>query len=153
GELFFYAALIPAWVLLGSLRVRRSYRLLFLSLLLVSPQYVYWSRSFMIESTALFLSLAYLAAAVRGLDRPAYLVAAALAGALATMVKATPFVPFLLATIAFVAWRWWPLGTARFAWPTLLRFARWKLAAVFVPLACGVGWTLFTDSLKDANPL
>lgn len=51
SEVFFYATSLPAYALLASLLVRPGRRLMVLSLLLVSPQYLYWSRAFMIEST------------------------------------------------------------------------------------------------------
>ena len=50
---------------------RRASCLLCLAILLASPFYLFWSRTFMIESTALFLSLAYLAAVMRWRERPA----------------------------------------------------------------------------------
>ena len=47
------------------LGLRLQHRLIALSFLLLSPLYLFWSRTFMIESTALFFSVAYLALAVR----------------------------------------------------------------------------------------
>src|SRR6266540_3312125 len=57
---FFYATLAVAYLLFAELGVSPRHRLLVLSFWLVSPLYLFWSRTFMIESTALFLSLAFL---------------------------------------------------------------------------------------------
>jgi hypothetical protein len=91
--LFFYLSLIPIYYLLGYFVSDKSHRLVFLSLLLASPFYVFWSRAFMIESLALFLSLCFLLLFVRNLTRPAPLtyLAACAAGALAAITKITSF--------------------------------------------------------------
>jgi hypothetical protein len=60
SEAFFVSNLIALVSLLGRFGVRPVHRLVFVILLLVSPAYVFWPRAFMIESTALFFSVAYL---------------------------------------------------------------------------------------------
>jgi dolichyl-phosphate-mannose--protein O-mannosyl transferase len=52
--------LVILFDLLGRFQVRLLHRLVFIIMMLASPLYVFWSRTFMIESTALFFSLAYL---------------------------------------------------------------------------------------------
>src|SRR5262249_24099130 len=54
---FYLLTLFPANQILKELRFSKPSRLVILALLLTSPFYIYWSRSFLIESTALFLSL------------------------------------------------------------------------------------------------
>src|SRR5262249_11072987 len=61
---FFLLTLIPANYLLATLGLRQRHRLLVLSLALLSPFYIFFSRAFMIESTALFLSISYCALVV-----------------------------------------------------------------------------------------
>ena len=58
GRFFFYLALLPIDSLLRHFRVARIPRLASLTLYLFSPLYLYWSRTFMMESTALFFGLA-----------------------------------------------------------------------------------------------
>jgi hypothetical protein len=60
SEAFFVLTLVILFDLLGRFQVRLLHRLVFIILMLASPLYVFWSRTFMIESTALFFSLAYL---------------------------------------------------------------------------------------------
>jgi hypothetical protein len=42
SETFFFLSLLMIWRLLAELNVRMVYRLVFLTLILVSPQYVFW---------------------------------------------------------------------------------------------------------------
>jgi hypothetical protein len=146
AEAFFLLTLMPCWSLLGRLGVEPRERVLALSLLLVSPFYLFWSRAFLIESTALFLALSYLAAAWAFLERPRPVpfVAALALGVLAALVKITT-----------CAAAWLALGLLL---PGLLlrsgrgsRAAAW-LVLVGVPLAAGVLWTHWADSLKEQNP-
>jgi len=146
AEAFFLLTLVPCWSLLRRLGVGPRERLLALSLLLVSPFYLFWSRAFLIESTALFLALSYLAAAWAFLDRPrpAPFVAALSLGVLAALVKITT-----------CAAAWLALGLLLPG--MLLRPGRgWRAVAwlvlVGVPLAAGVLWTHWADSLKEQNP-
>jgi hypothetical protein len=67
---FFYFTLLPSNQLLALRRVAPCNRLLILSLVLLSPFYLFWSRTFMIESIALFFSLCYLASALQYREFP-----------------------------------------------------------------------------------
>jgi hypothetical protein len=117
-----------------------------LTLLLASAFYVFWSRAFLIESTALFFSLAYLATVWAFLDRPrwaVFLLALSL-GVLAALVKITT-----------CAGAWLALGLLL---PTFLRGpGGWRralawLVLVGVPIAAGFLWTAYADGLKEQNP-
>jgi hypothetical protein len=146
---FFLLCLVPTDVVLGRLRLSREGRLLTLCLLLVSPFYLFWSRTFMIESVALFFGLCYLAFAMPvGEGRGAWwLIPAALTGGLAAVVKITTFVPFVGAVLLF-----WLAALARGARPN---GRRWVVlaATVLIPLALGVAWTRYADGVRDLNPL
>src|SRR5215510_13720449 len=58
--MFFYASLFPAYFFLRRLALSRMQTLTFLSLILVSPLYLFWSRTVMIESCAFFFGVLYL---------------------------------------------------------------------------------------------
>jgi hypothetical protein len=109
----------------------------------------------MIESTALFCSMSYLACAVRSLDRWRLhaLAGAALFGALAAMVKITTFFAFVLAAGLCFLWAWWRAGAARFSRPTVIRLVVSAVPLALLPLVCGVLWTEFADSVRAHNPL
>src|SRR5207302_1793389 len=61
SEAFFLLTAAALFAALGALGIPRPRRLAFVSILLVSPVYLFWSPTFMIESTALCLCMAWLA--------------------------------------------------------------------------------------------
>lgn len=150
SEFFFYATLLPAYRILRNLGVRMDEILVFLALFLVSPQYLFWSRTFMIESTALFLGMAYLALASEFLSRrKAWLAAVgALVGILGALVKITTFLGFQAGTAILLGGAIWkdrkmalPLGSLGVG------------CLLMVPFLGGAAWTRWTDGIKAANPL
>jgi len=98
SELFFALSLVAFWGILSELRVERVNRLIFLTLTIVSPQYIFWSRTFMIESTALFFSMAYLYFIIRYIRTKKVVDAGlgGLCGVLGALVKVTTFPAFAL---------------------------------------------------------
>lgn len=150
---FFLGCLVPAHDLLCLRRVRPAHRLLALGLLIVSPFYLFWSRAFLIESTALFFTLSYLALALRHREdaRRASLLVGLAAGTVAALVKPTTLAPAWLLVIgltALDAGRALQAGAARGA----VRSVCAGLALCAVPAAFGLAWTWYADSLKAANP-
>ena len=154
SEVFFVSTLIALVSLLGRWGVRPVHRLVFVVLVLVSPTYVFWSRTFMIESTALFFSVAYLDLIMRHGEtgRSAYAALAGVAGALAGLVKVTTFATFLIMAAIWFAWNLWrghhgaesPRGLAgRTIIPVL--------AAFLIPVLVVAGWTHFADAVKREN--
>ncbi len=146
---FFLAGLPAAYGLLGRLRVPAAHRLLILAVWLLSPLYLFFSRHFLIESTALTFSLWYLLAFDHFLERPraGSWLAAAVCGALAGMVKVTSFVVFLVAALLLL------LRAAREAG----RPAPWRLAgravlATLVPFVATTVWTLQAAAVRQHNP-
>ncbi|MEO7932887.1 MAG: hypothetical protein ABIT76_06995 [Chthoniobacterales bacterium] len=83
---------------------RRLFHLIAATLLL-SPEYLFWSRTFMIESTALFLTISYLALLHRFLVRKTWgcLVVAILCGVLGVLTKVTTFPSFAVASLMLIA--------------------------------------------------
>jgi len=83
-------------------------RLVALDLFLLNPFYTFWSRTFMIESLAMALSLAYLACGLRNTCGKArgWLLLAAASGSLAVMVKVTTFAAFAVLMAAVIIGRY-----------------------------------------------
>jgi len=146
----------------------RDRRLIFSSLILVSPLYLFWSRTFMIESLALLLGLAYLLCVIRYLRRPqaATLVAMALLGILAGVTKITTFFGFGLAASLLLLERWLrspseAVSTAESRWGAVRQRIRQHVGVSFglfwagaaVPLIATLAWTAYTDALKRTVPL
>lgn len=150
---FFIACLAPLAVLFRALRLgHHSY--LFTSVLFVtSPFYIFWSRTFMIESTALFFGLLWLAVMavfIRSGHWWALGVATA-AGALSVLTKSTTFPAFgLLAGFLILKAAYDAFRTGSTKRNVLIVFSAGT--ACVVVLAIGFGWVAFTDAIKAENP-
>jgi len=152
---FFLLTTIPLYRLMRSLGVAAHHAWVPLILFVTSPFYIFWSRTFMIESTALCLSMAYLAAAVEAAKHGGRWAAglAIVFGVLAALIKVTTFLPFLaLAGCAFavVIWRRWRAEQHVAGIRTMVALAA---AVGLVPFGVANVWVRFTDAVKAANPL
>jgi len=124
------------------------------ALLLASPLYAFWSRTFMIESLAVFLGLLWLALFVRFMERgQAWVGGVALAaGVLASVAKSTTLPPFALLAGLYLlprAWRWLRAGLPAREWPPMLAAA----AILLLPFVAGFAWVAYCDPIKAANPI
>jgi Dolichyl-phosphate-mannose-protein mannosyltransferase len=154
--LFFYLSLIPVYFILGRFVENRSYRLMMLSFILLNPIYLFWSRTFMIESTALFFSIMYLLFFIRTLEHPdrRNILAVILLGSIAALTKTTTFAVFLFPCLIF--WIYYSLKgkgkdpIRKLTEPFLL--ARSSLV-VGVPVLISMAWIHYSDALKSASPL
>ncbi len=148
----FWLMLIPAYQALGIFGLTRQHRLVVLTLLVVSPFYIFWSRTFMIESTALAFSVAFLAIAAAYLksERRWKLALAIVCGILAALTKITTFSTFLGAFLLLVSWQRWQSPKDRAGW---LRNATIAAAIVGPAIALGIAWTKYADVVKARNPL
>ena len=131
----------------------RAGRAVFTASMLLSPIYVFWSRTVMIESTALMLCAAFVAVALRAQEgrddrsRPSRYsgdVSAFILGCSAAAVKPTTFVGAAL-FLSLVSMR---LDRFR-SWGTRLRVYLY-LGASLVAL---VAWTAYADHQKRLSPL
>lgn len=144
----FYSTVALAYLLLGELGVAPRHRLLIMALWLISPHYLFWSRTFMIESTALVFAFAFLTFLLRFLGRgqAAEGVAALVAGSLAFAVKPPTVIPFVC--------------LAGLGWAAQLRRDRYRPSArvvlagliLVLPLIVGRFWHQHADHLKLLNP-
>ncbi len=151
SEIFFYLSLLTFWFLLAELNIGPVYRLVFLSLALVSPQYVFWSRTFMIESTALFFCTGYLLFACR-YARNHSLLAVLLGGAfgiIGALVKATTMAGFVLVAGVFYVYtlhnQSGPIRTS------LTRNFIAFLFLVCLPVLTALAWTHYADEVRSQN--
>ena len=151
SEIFFYLSLLTFWFLLAELNIRPVYRLVFLSLALVSPQYVFWSRTFMIESTALFFCMGYLLFACRYARNHslfAVLLGAAF-GAIGALVKATTMLGFVVVAGVFSAYTLHNQSV-----PIRTSLSRNFIAFLFfvcLPVLAALAWTHYADEVRSQN--
>jgi hypothetical protein len=158
--LFFYLSLVPIYLLLGYFVMSKSRRLIFLSLILLTPTYLYWSRAFTIESLALFLSLMFLFNAARAAEkrqRPSFIFAIAF-GILAILVKVTTFVVFCLPTFLFFLWFMKREGgqerSASLAGRLIFKkYIVYCAIMLILPFIANFVWTAYADYQKSLNPL
>jgi len=157
--IFFYATLLPFFVVMRKLGTSRLAIFPTLALFAISPFYLFWSRTFMIESTALFLAVTYLAfvatatAHNRVTEINSWILAVGimLSGALAALTKITTFASFLLAAMLLVLhklWRDWKTGRLKSSTVGLL-----VTSTVLVPVIFSYSWTVHTDRVKSLNPM
>ncbi len=152
---FFLFTAVPLHRLVRAAGVSPPYAWLPVMLFLMSPFYIFWSRTFMIESTALFFSVAYLAAVVEATERRGWgvLCLAVGLGTIASLVKVTTFIPFLAFAGAVAGARLWRSRNACFspgAWRTV---AAQDAAILGTPFLAAVAWVRFSDAVKAENPL
>ena len=153
SEAFFALAVVTLWKILAELGVRRIDRLVFLTLLIVSPEYVFWSRTFLIESTALCFGMAYLLFVIRYIRsrRIADALIGGIFGVLTAIVKAPSFPGFCLAgALCYL------LETSRAdnSRPPSRFFRRHGLAVglfAAVPILAALAWTRHADQVKALN--
>ncbi|MDB6126689.1 MAG: hypothetical protein JWM35_585 [Verrucomicrobia bacterium] len=153
--LCFYLTLPGIWVLLRELGVDRARRWLVLAFVPACPVYIFYSRAFLIEPMALMFSVWFAAALLAGLKRlhRGWLVAAAIFGIGAALVKVTTFMLFLAPVGVALAWQFWIArrgGAAEqpAAWRRLHLAAR----TLALPFFAAAAWVLYSDSVKTHNP-
>src|SRR6516164_7335827 len=102
---FFLGSLLPLRILFVELKLGQVSYLATAILFLTCPLYLYWSRTFLIETCALFFAVLWLALLVRYLNRRVWTaVAGALAaGCLAILAKSTTFPAFTVLGSAIAA--------------------------------------------------
>ncbi|MFI5335792.1 MAG: hypothetical protein ACHQ5A_03360 [Opitutales bacterium] len=156
GILFFLATLPAVYDLLGLAGLTRSRRLLALSIILSTPVYLFYTRTVMIETTALCFSVWFVCVLRRMLDRGSWalLPAAVLLALLAALTKITTFavycVPAGLLTLGYLLRpfhqpRGHRLGPA-------LRTGLLASLPVALALVVTAAWVAHGDAVKNSNP-
>jgi hypothetical protein len=155
---FFLMTLWPMYLLGRALRLPRTFFPTAATLYACAPMYLFWGRTFMIESTALFFALLFLALGLRAHDvtrPPSLWTAGALfvSGALALTVKVTTAAcPFLVVAVAsaHAVIRDRRMEESRGCVAGRRYAIVCALAAAFV---CLVVWTRYTDDVKSHGVL
>jgi hypothetical protein len=153
---FYYLCFFPLASILSRIGFRRTQAIPVIVLFAVSPLYVFVSRLFMIESTALFLSLMYVDQMCRLMLgskpwRSWHLAGAAMFGVLAGLVKPTTFAPYLAVGIGLVLWRVWTerkMVTLNKSPVAMVGFL-----TLILPVVVTWYWTRFADATKAHNPI
>jgi hypothetical protein len=145
---------IPLYFLLLRFGVALPHRLAMLVIFVTSPFYLFWSRAFLIESTALLFSFAYVACLSFVPESKSRWLGAltVLFGIAASLTKITTWLPFLAWAGLMITWDWWrwPIrmpGKAEF-----YRGARSVSVYCGIPFLIAVWWVKYSDRLKQVHP-
>ena len=151
---FFVGCLWPMRVLFRALRFDDVAFPCTAILFLFCPLYLYWGRTFMVETCALFFSFLWLAYLARFLAAPAFAsaVIATFAGSLGVLAKSTTFPAFaMLGGLLFLKEgyaAWTNRAVAQRVRPILL-----ALVVVAVPLVVGGAWSTYSDMVRAHNEI
>jgi hypothetical protein len=152
---FHLACFWPLWRIVRDLGGSFVTWAILAGLFLLAPTYHHWSRSVLIESTAAFLSLEFLACYPQWIQtrRPVPLLLACVWAALAVLVKVTTFPAFAVAGLGFLAHDAW--GRFNRGEPRRSILIRLLVAGLpfCVALAALVPWLTVCDAVKLDNPL
>jgi 4-amino-4-deoxy-L-arabinose transferase-like glycosyltransferase len=148
----FVGCLIPLWSMARDLKISRRAFLVVAAVFLACPFYIYWSRTFMIETTALFLSLCWLAGLVRSRNNPSALLWLATLGlgCLAVLTKSTTFLsiaPIAGAVYLYDAFVWLRRDRSASSAYRLL----WRGLLFLVPILVGAAWVAASDHFRAPN--
>jgi len=159
---FFIATLVPLWFLVRELRLGLRFYFFSALFLLFSPLYLYWSRTFMIESTAVFFGFSFVTCVGLGISSwvkegwgrlvSVWLVFALVCGILCALVKATTFPSFGLAGLGVALF----LSTAspyKGKWNEVFWVVGVVVGLVLICIGAALLWTRHADSLKSLNPI
>jgi hypothetical protein len=127
----------------------RTTALLFVAAALMSPHVVFWARTFMIESCAMFFGAAWLLCAIRGTQRPSrpLLLLSIPFCVLCALTKVTTWPAFVVAYALFMCWQMWRSGRIPFSAILLAG------TGIVLALVLTLVWTWHADRVKQLNLL
>lgn len=149
----FYAALPALALLLGRFGLTWPRRWFVLTLTLLCPVYIFYTRAFLMDAMEFMFCAWFTAAFVRtmdGRDWRWWLVALA-AGVPAALVKGFMLAIWLMPAAAYGAWSLWRDVRAQAGWRATLATAAWGLSTVVAPLGALKWWVALTDPIKAAH--
>ena len=150
--LFTVMSCIPIYLTLNFLGFSKRVILFSLSLFLSTPLYIFWSGTFMMESTALFFTLFFIYYGVRILKRDwtkKNYILMALFLLLALLQKITTPLPVLIVFIIIFLLFSIKLDDLRNNKITILKI----FISVFLAILISIVWLNYTDTLKLENPI
>lgn len=150
----FYLTLPGLLLCLRRLAVQPAHRWIALSIVLLGPLYVFYSRAFLIESMALMASIWFIAAFLEAMEsrHTAWMVVAILAGVVASTVKITTFSPYLgAAAIATIVHLWRVRPWTEHSLQAAKLVAARALGCTLPALIAASLWVRYSDNVKRQN--
>lgn len=157
GGIFFLITIIPFYMLCSGLGFGKRFFYSSAVLLVGSPLYIFYSRMFLIESTAVFLGFVFLAFLEKALSKRNSIlwVCAGIAAILCGLVKVTTFPSFGVAAIGIVFLKnpiTSPLNWKSFKKSTFFPLAKLAILGAIV-VAIVAFWTYRADAIKLGGEL
>jgi hypothetical protein len=151
---FWVACFAPVWLIFRRLFgvSARLYFWIFSALFVSAPLYLFWGRTFLMETAALFFTLMYVAYALEmslGRDRWRDALLTGVFLTLAVLQKSTTVLPMLVFAPLYL---WMIRGSLREFGDLSPRLWR-AVVAYLVPVLIGFAWVKYSDHVKTFNAL
>jgi hypothetical protein len=152
--LFFYTSTGMIFLVLRELKFSSTQSLVPVLLFLGSPFYLFWSRSFMIESTALAFGLGAILFLIKSIEeeKVGYICLATVLGVMSSLTKVTTygiclsFMSLVFLILLFERYK----GRKKISYSKLFVF---YALVTLIPLVVAVSWNHHADFLKSQNSL
>lgn len=150
----FYLLLGAGFRLLGQIGLNRPERLLVLAVVLLTPLYLFYSRTFMIDPMATMFSAWFLTTFVEAMRTRKFRwwLAATLVGTAAGLLKSVVFLVWVVPAAIYGAWCLWQ-AWRNGAMPAARQTAAWGVSIMALPVVATKWWVAQTDAVKEGNPL
>ncbi len=153
---FFYLSLVPLYAILKVYLKKAGYVFIILSLVLLNPIYLFWSRTFMIESLALFLAILFCWLVIKlfQTNKTKFFILVSIVGSLAALVKITTFIVLCMPMAFLFIYFFFREGDKiLFSWKKLKKYLLYGIFIFIIPIMVAFIWTHFADAQKSINPL
>jgi hypothetical protein len=150
----FYLCIFPIYSIFRQAKLERGDIFIIIILFLSSPFYLFWSRTFMIESMALLWSLMFINMVVLYINKESlrYLLLGFIFALLAALTKVTTFVVAGFFATSLIVYLWGE-RVDKFSFNVLRNFILLGIITMGIPLGVSIVWNIYADSLKALNPL
>lgn len=152
SALFFFITFIPLYSISRSLDLGRRFFYISATLWLCSPLYLYWSRAFLIESTAVFFGFAFLAALLFAIEKKcwSWWGVALIFSIACALVKVTSYPAFGLAGLGVVLLK--KTNSMRdVSLQKLLKPIGLLIGIGILTVVLTAAWTSHADQIKNQN--
>lgn len=146
--LFYYISFIPIYMILKNLELNKKIIYTTFIILLSTPIFIFWSRTFMIESCALFVSLLFIFSVLQYIKKGSsnYIFIIFLFAVISALTKITTFLIALLFLFFLYLFtkNFKELFNKKIIIATII-----SITSIFI----GIFWTEFTNNIKELNTL
>ncbi len=148
SRLFYLGVLIVIYKIGREFKFSSNKMIFVMSILLIEPTYLFWSRTFMIETTVLFLSVSFVLFFIKYIhsNNIWFLLLALIFGTIAGLTKLTTFFIYLATISIYFFYYVFVLKNKTSVGDFVL-----KAIVLIVPVLITIVWVYYTDHLKLQN--